>query len=113
MMWALSFACGVVWCVQAAVRTLSFTDAQIDDIFRVATIILWLGNLQFEQDNTEKSSITTTAELDIVASLLGVSAADVTRALCCREITMGQGSREETLVKPCTAAQVSDAHSRV
>jgi myosin-1 len=43
--------------MQAAIGTLDFSEAERNDVFRLLSVILWLGNLQFAEDAQERSSV--------------------------------------------------------
>jgi myosin-1 len=81
-------------------RAVGFSQEEINETFRLVSTILWLGNLTFNEDGTEKASVADPQVLDVIAGLLQVDAAKISRALCFRQITTGTGKKVETFNKP-------------
>lgn len=86
-------------------RTLGVTEEEISGIHNCLSVILWLGNIQFVENNNEQSSIQDPQMLEAVASLLQVPSAALLKCLCQRKIQTGTGARAEIYEKPNTAAQ--------
>ncbi|MES1908318.1 MAG: hypothetical protein MHM6MM_001274 [Cercozoa sp. M6MM] len=85
-------------------RTLQFSEEDIEAVHRVVAATLWLGNLTFTEGHDERSSVVDRDVLDIVASVLGVDSGALEKALCCRGITTGFGARAEFILKPLRQA---------
>lgn len=82
-----------------AMKVIGMTDAEKNEVIRALSVVLWLGNVDFAENAKEESSITSQAEQNIIAHLLGVSADIVRDGLCIRTITAG--ARNEIFKKPC------------
>lgn len=85
--------------VMDAMKSIGFSKQDRDEVFRVVSMVLWLGNMTFTEDNRERSSVVERDILDLVASFLGVNAEAVERVLCERQISTGAGSRLEIISK--------------
>ena len=77
-----------------ALRSLNFSDEQIDFVTRTVAGILFLGNLKFKakklQGTSDKGSqVTLGHDLDQAAGLLGVETADLAKAITNRTIVVG------------------------
>jgi myosin heavy subunit len=72
--------------VQQALAVLKFGPEITQNIFATLAAILHIGNIQFSQSAEEKSSVTTSAELEIAAQLLGISAETLNSALTTRKL---------------------------
>ena len=94
--------------MHAAMREVGFSDAEINECFRVLSVVLWLGNLTFKEDGSEKSFIADTQVLDIAATLLEVDPKALQKAICTRTIQTGVGARVEIFTKPNTAANAEN-----
>lgn len=83
------------------------------EIFKMLSIILWLGNVQFDEDDSGNSTISDTGVTDFVAYLLEVDPAIVQKALTTRvmETTRGgrRGSVYDVPLNPSQASSGRDA----
>ncbi|EEH07144.1 myosin [Histoplasma capsulatum G186AR] len=76
-----------------AMNIIGLSQAEQDNIFRVLSAILWLGNMQFIEDDSSNVSITDQSVVDFVAYLLEVDAAAVNKALTLRIMETARGGR--------------------
>ena len=81
-----------------AFATVGLPDDERREIMRTLSLVLWLGNLTFEETAQEESFPKDQGVVDIIAHLMQISSADVTAGLCVRTITAGT----EVFKKPCT-----------
>lgn len=88
-----------------AMDVLNFTGEEKQEVTRVLSTILWLGNIAFVEDDSERSQVQDSQVLDIAANLLEVDPKVLTKALCTRAIQTGRGKKAEHFTKPNTAAQ--------
>jgi len=75
-----------------ALKLIGVEGEKFNTLMRAVCTVLQLGNLTFEQDpsNDENSVITSTAELDKLADLMGVNIDDVKKALTSRTVIAGK-----------------------
>lgn len=88
-------------------RTLGASEEEIKGVQQCLAAILWLGNLAFQENNQEQSTVKDKQVLAIVAYLLQVDQQALEGCLCTRKLQTGVGSRAEIFVKPNTAAQAT------
>ncbi|GAM33778.1 microfilament motor [Talaromyces pinophilus] len=79
--------------VLEAMRIIGLTQGEKDNIFRMLAAILWLGNVQFAEDDESHASITDQSIVDFVAYLLEVDSAQVNKALTIRIVETARGGR--------------------
>eukprot|EP01091_Cochliopodium_minus_P015206 TRINITY_DN5339_c0_g1_i2.p1 TRINITY_DN5339_c0_g1~~TRINITY_DN5339_c0_g1_i2.p1 ORF type:complete len:1073 (-),score=394.85 TRINITY_DN5339_c0_g1_i2:98-3316(-) len=72
-----------------AMKTMNMSNTEIEDIFKIISAILYLGNLQFTEDDKEQSHVSNKQDLDIIAKLLGSNPKDVENSICYRTISSG------------------------
>jgi myosin-1 len=80
-----------------AMRITGLTQGEQDNIFRMLAAILWLGNVQFVEDDHTNASITDQSVVDFVAYLLEVDAAQVNKALTLRVVETARGGRRGSI----------------
>jgi myosin-1 len=83
-----------------AFETVGITPHEREEILRVLSIILWLGNVDFIENEREESMPSEMGVIDIIAHLMQVDPQVVVQGLCVRTITAG-GARAEMYKKPC------------
>ncbi|PGH26760.1 myosin-1 [Polytolypa hystricis UAMH7299] len=80
-----------------AMKIIGLPQAEQDNIFRVLSAILWLGNMQFVEDDHSNASITDQSVIDFVAYLLEVDAGHVAKALTQRIMETARGGRRGSI----------------
>ncbi|KAK0208714.1 microfilament motor [Desarmillaria ectypa] len=84
-----------------------------NEIFRMLAIILWLGNVQFEEKDDGNSQITDTGVTDFVAYLMDVDAASVVKVLTSKIVETQRGGRRGSVydvpLNPTQASSGRDA----
>jgi len=85
-------------------------------IWRMLASILWLGNVQFVEDDNGNSTIADTSVTDFFAYILEVDPAAVQKALTIRLMETQRGGKRgsvyEVPLNPAQAAAVRDALSK-
>ncbi|KAI5846829.1 myosin IC heavy chain [Tricharina praecox] len=96
-----------------AMQIIGLSQQEQDQIFRMLSTILWLGNIQFAEDDNGKGAIVDPSVTDFVAYLLEVDGAAVNRALTLRIMETSHGGRRgsvyEVPLNPAQASSVRDA----
>ena len=70
----------------SAFRVLNFSDSEVDSIWSLVASVLHLGNLEFFNDENDKTSLRDSGLVDKVAQLLSVAPNDLSNALTTRVI---------------------------
>ncbi len=83
--------------VQQAMAALEFNASEIESVAQCISVILWVGNLTFTQDDGEAAHVQDPQVLQVLGALLQVDAAAIEKALCERKIQAGRG---EVFQKP-------------
>ena len=79
-----------------------------NEIFKMLAIILWLGNVQFEDNDEGNSAIADTGVTDFVAYLMEVDPAVVQKALTTRVMETTRGGRRGSVYDvPLNPAQAN------
>ncbi|KAJ5528231.1 Myosin-1 [Penicillium frequentans] len=76
-----------------AMQMIGMSEAEQDNVFRMLSAILWIGNVQFSEDDSGNASITDQSVVDFVAYLMEVDAAQVNKALTIRLMETARGGR--------------------
>lgn len=76
-----------------AMKVIGLTQAEQDNIFRMLSAILWLGNVLFVEDDSGNASNREQSVVDFVAYLLEVDPAQVNTALTSRIVETSRGGR--------------------
>ncbi|XP_029641534.1 unconventional myosin-Id isoform X2 [Octopus sinensis] len=74
--------------VMEAMKALSFNFKHVETIWKIATAILLLGNIDFEV-NEEVLGISSNSNLSTIASLLSINVEDLETTLCSRVVAAG------------------------
>lgn len=94
--------------VESAMNAFHFTTQEKDEVFKVLSAILNLGNLEFEEHQVSESegqvntkiTANTQSFVEIAATLLDVPLPTLSRALTWRSITTGVGRRQSIIEVP-------------
>ncbi|KAL1960991.1 hypothetical protein VTO42DRAFT_4879 [Malbranchea cinnamomea] len=96
-----------------AMKIIGLSQGEQDNIFRVLSAILWLGNIQFVEDDSTNASITDESVTNFVAYLLEVDPGQVNKALTQRIMETARGGRRgsvyEVPLNTVQATAVRDA----
>jgi myosin-1 len=99
-----------------AMKIIGMSQAEQDNLFRMLAAILWIGNIQFAEDDEGNAKITDSSVVDFVAYLLEVDAAHVNKALTTRVVETSRGGRRGSIydvpLNPAQASAVRDALSK-
>ncbi|KAG9103459.1 class II myosin [Ceratobasidium sp. 370] len=91
-----------------AMNVVGLTADEQNNIFRMIAAILWLGNVQFVEDDGSGSQVTDTGVTDFVAYLLEVDSALVAKAMVSRTVeTQRSGRRGSVYDVPLNPAQAA------
>ena len=97
-------------------ETIGIVGDKLRTLMRSMCVVLQLGNLEFGADpnNDDASVITTAGELCKLASLMGIDAEAITKALTFRTITAGGRGKESYTVplRPASAKDSCDAFAK-
>ncbi|KAJ4336454.1 class II myosin, partial [Ascochyta clinopodiicola] len=99
-----------------AMKVIGLQQAEQDNIFRMLSAILWLGNVSFVEDDQGNAAIADQSVVDFVAYLLEVDSAHVNKALTIRVMETSRGGRRGSVydvpLNPAQASSVRDALSK-
>uniref|UniRef100_A0A671VL09 Myosin VIIBb n=1 Tax=Sparus aurata TaxID=8175 RepID=A0A671VL09_SPAAU len=93
--------------VLSAMKTLTFSESQCQEILKLLATILHLGNICFEantQNNLETSDVSKTVHFNMAASLLEVNKSSLGTSLTHRSFR----TNRESVTKPLSSEQASD-----
>ena len=91
-----------------AMETIKIVGTDQDNIFRTLSVILWLGNLSFYEDDSGNAVIRDDSISQFVAHLLEVDQAKVVKALTLRHVeTGGAGRKGEAYDVPLNITQAT------
>lgn len=100
----------------AAMNVIGLSQNEQDNIFRMLSAILWLGNISFVENDSGNAQVTDPGVVDFVAYLLEVESAQVNKALTIRIVETSRGGRRgsvyEVPLNPAQATAVRDALSK-
>lgn len=82
---------------QKAMQVIGLTPDEQNDIFRMLAIILWLGNIQFEEMDDGNARIADTNVTDFVAYLMEVDGDLVQKAVTTRVVETQRGGRRGSI----------------
>ncbi|KKA30463.1 hypothetical protein TD95_000660, partial [Thielaviopsis punctulata] len=92
-----------------AMKIIGLTQPEQDQIFRMLAAILWIGNIQFREDDSGWAEVVDQSVVDFVAYLLECSAEQVIKAITIRILTPRNGEVIESPANPSQATATRDA----
>ncbi|KAF9420297.1 class II myosin [Podila epigama] len=96
-----------------AMRVIGLTQQEQDEIFRMLAIILWLGNVQFSENDEGYAQITDNDVIAFIAYIMEVDSGLLVRTLTSRVVETQRGGRRgsmyESPLNTVQAAAVRDA----
>lgn len=99
-----------------AMNVIGMAEAEQDDVFRMLAAILWIGNIQFVEDDQGNAAIADESVIAYVAYLLEVDSPSVHRAMTIRLMETARGGRRgsvyEVPLNTTQALAVRDALSK-
>ncbi|OCH86667.1 hypothetical protein OBBRIDRAFT_890343 [Obba rivulosa] len=91
-----------------AMQVIGLSDYEQNEILRTLAIILWLGNIQYEEQDDGNARIADTSITDFVGYLMGVDAAIVQKAMTTKVVETQRGGRRGSVYDvPLNPAQAS------
>lgn len=97
-------------------KVIGLSEAEQDNIFRMLSAILWLGNVSFKEDDSGNAEVVDQSVVDFVAYLLEVPAPLVNKAITLRVMETSRGGRRGSVydvpLNPAQATSVRDALSK-
>lgn len=89
-------------------RIIGLSDQEQNEIFRMLAIILWLGNVDFQEMDDGNSVISDTAITDFIAHLIEVDSAMIQKVLTSRVVETQRGGRRGSVYDvPLNPAQAT------
>ncbi|KAK0660917.1 Myosin-1 [Lasiodiplodia hormozganensis] len=99
-----------------AMKIIGMSQEEQDNVFRMLSTILWLGNVTFVENDEGNAAISDQSVVDFVAYLLEVDSAHVNKALTQRVMETSRGGRRGSVydvpLNRAQAASVRDALSK-
>ncbi|KAI6012422.1 P-loop containing nucleoside triphosphate hydrolase protein [Pisolithus orientalis] len=99
-----------------AMRIIGLTANEQSEIFRMLAIILWLGNVQFEEMDDGNARIADTSVTDFIAYLMDADSATLQKVLTTRVVETQRGGRRGSIydvpLNPTQATAGRDALSK-
>ncbi|XP_017275826.1 unconventional myosin-VIIa [Kryptolebias marmoratus] len=99
-------------CIRSAIKTLTFSESQFQEILRLLAAILHLGNIRFEastKHNLETSDVAKSEHFNIASSLLEVQKTSMATSLTHRSFM----TNRERVTKPLSSDQATDCRDAV
>ncbi|KAH7930925.1 hypothetical protein BV22DRAFT_1115754 [Leucogyrophana mollusca] len=99
-----------------AMQVIGLSDQEQSEIFRMLAIILWLGNVQFEEMDDGNASIADAGVTDFIGYLMEVDPATVQKVLTSKVVETQRGGRRGSIydvpLNPAQATAGRDALSK-
>ncbi|KEZ42413.1 Myosin-1 [Scedosporium apiospermum] len=92
-----------------AMEIIGLSQAERDEIFRMLAAVLWVGNIQFREDDSGWAEVTDRSVVEFVAYLLEVTPEQLVRAVTIRILTPRSGEVIESPANPAQALATRDA----
>ncbi|CAG9986967.1 unnamed protein product, partial [Clonostachys byssicola] len=93
----------------SAMKVIGLSQAEQDSIFRMLAVILWIGNIQFREDDGGYAEVVDRSVVDFVAYLLETTADQVIKGITIRILTPRNGEVIESPANPAQATATRDA----
>lgn len=101
---------------QNAMRIIGLSVQEQNEIFRMLAIVLWLGNVQFQEMDDGNSATADQGVTDFIAYLMEVDSAMVQKVLTTKVVETQRGGRRGSIydvpLNPAQATAVRDALSK-
>lgn len=92
-----------------AMKIIGLSQTEQDEIFRMLAAVLWIGNIQFREDDNGYAEVTDRSVVDFVAYLLETTAEEVIHGITIRILTPRNGEVIESPANPAQASATRDA----
>ncbi|PHH60185.1 hypothetical protein CDD81_1965 [Ophiocordyceps australis] len=92
-----------------AMKIIGLSQAEQDEIFRMLAAVLWIGNIQFHEDESGYAAVADQSVVDFVAYLLEVLPEKLVHAITIRILTPRSGEVIESPSNPAQATATRDA----
>lgn len=92
-----------------AMKVIGLSQSEQDEIFRVLAAVLWIGNIQFREDESGYAEVADTSVVDFVAYLMEVTAEQLVHGITIRILTPRNGEVIESPANPAQATATRDA----
>ncbi|PHH80763.1 hypothetical protein CDD80_7300 [Ophiocordyceps camponoti-rufipedis] len=92
-----------------SMNTIGLSQSEQDEIFRMLAAVLWIGNIQFQEDDNGYAAVADQSVVEFVAYLLEVSPQQVINAITIRILTPRNGEVIESPGNPAQASATRDA----
>lgn len=92
-----------------AMNVIGLSQAEQDDIFRMLATVLWIGNIQFQEDQSGYAVVADQSVVDFAAYLLEVPPEQLVNAITIRILTPRNGEVIESPSNPAQATATRDA----
>lgn len=92
-----------------AMKVIGLSQAEQDEIFRMLAATLWIGNIQFQEDDSGYAAVVDDSVVAFVAYLMEVTPEQLIHAITIRILTPRNGEVIESPANPAQAAATRDA----
>ncbi|QPG95817.1 class II myosin [Epichloe festucae Fl1] len=92
-----------------AMKVIGLSQAEQDEIFRMLAATLWIGNIQFQEDNDGYAAVVDESVVAFVAYLMEVTPEQLVHAITIRILTPRNGEVIESPANPAQATATRDA----
>ncbi|PFH55566.1 hypothetical protein XA68_18031 [Ophiocordyceps unilateralis] len=92
-----------------SMKTIGLSQSEQDEIFRMLAVVLWIGNIQFQEDDGGYATVADQSVVDFVAYLLEVTPQQVIHGITIRILTPRNGEVIESPGNPAQASATRDA----
>lgn len=95
-----------------AMKVIGLSQAEQDQIFRMLAAVLWIGNIQFREDQGGYAEVTDRSVVEFAAYLMEVTPDQLIHAITIRILTPRNGEVIESPANPAQATATRDALSK-